>query len=81
MTAEQVWFYVAADPLQPGAAWAICVDKPEFAKDTTKTVAGYIKQGATVMRVDRETGMAMLDKWVRPVKPKKNKPASQPALI
>jgi hypothetical protein len=62
--------YVAADPKQPGAAWAICIDKPEWAKDTAKSIAGWIKEGAQVQRVDLETGKAMLMKWVRPSKAK-----------
>ena len=66
MEDQTCWCYVAADPLQPGAAWAICVDKPKFAKDTAKTVAGYIKEGATALRVTREVGLEMLGKWVRP---------------
>ena len=75
---EEDWCYVAADPKQPGAAWAICMDKPEWAKETAKTVACYIKQGARVLRVDRITGLDMLNKWVRPTKTKK---AAQPELI
>lgn len=58
--------YVAADPDQPGAAYAICVDKPEFAKDNAKCIAKWIRDGANVLRVDRATGIAMLDKWERP---------------
>lgn len=65
---EQVMVYVAADPNQPGAAWAITVDKPEYAKDTAKCLADWIRKGANVMRVDRETGIAMIDKWERPIK-------------
>lgn len=60
--------YVAADPKQPGAAWAICVDRPEWAKDTAKSVADWMRKGANVERVDIETGKAMLQKWVRPKK-------------
>ena len=75
---KEDWCYVAADPKQPGAAWAICIDKPEWAKETAKTVSGYIKQGAQVLRVDRLTGVDMLNKWVRPTK---SKSEVQPALI
>lgn len=63
--------YVAADPDQPGAAWAVSVDKPEYAKDTAKTIAGWVRKGAIVMRVDRDTAVDMMGKWVRPVKPAK----------
>ncbi len=60
--------YVAADPLQPGAAYAICVDRPEYARETAKTIAQWVRRGANVMRVDHDTGVAMLGKWVRPSK-------------
>ena len=63
--------YVAADPKQPGAAWAIAVDKPEYAKYTAKCIAGWVRKGANVMRVDRDTGIDMITKWVRPGKQKK----------
>lgn len=61
-----VWCYVAADPKQPGAAWAVCADNPEWVESTAKVVADYIDRGATVMRVDREAALAMLEKWMRP---------------
>ena len=64
--------YVAAEPKQPGAAWALFVDKPEHAKDIAKEIAGWIRKGANVQRVSCEEGKAMLMKWVRPVK--KHKP-------
>lgn len=60
--------YVAADPEQPGAAFAICVDRPEWANDTAKTIADWVRRGANVMRVDHDTGVAMVKKWVRPDK-------------
>lgn len=63
---SETMVYVAADPKQPGAAWAISVDKPEYAKELAKTIAGWIRRGANVMRVDMETGKQMLDKWERP---------------
>lgn len=62
--------YVAADPLQPGAAWACIVDEPRYAKDAAKEVARWIRQGANVMRVDVDTARAMLMKWERPGKNK-----------
>ena len=68
MSEATAMVYVAADPKQPGAAWAICVDRPEFAKDTAKTIAGWVREGANVQRVDLEAGKAMLLKWVRPAK-------------
>ena len=65
--------YVAADPTQPGTAWAVCVDIPGSEKDTAKTVAGYMRKGANVIRVDLDTAKAMLARWAQPVatKPKR----------
>jgi hypothetical protein len=64
MTEEMV--YVAADPQQPGAAWAICVDDGKFPKDVARFVAETVKEGGHVMRVERAVGIEMLMKWVRP---------------
>ena len=58
--------YVAEDPKQPGAAWAACSAKPEYAKYTARDVARWLRKGAIVQRVDAETARAMLKKWVRP---------------
>jgi len=69
--------YVAADPQQPGAAWAAMADLPEYKKDTAKEIASWVRSGATVMHVDVETARAMLSKWVRPSKAQK----SQGSLI
>lgn len=60
--------YVAADPTQPGAAWAACVDDPRWAKETAKDIAGWVRKGAFVMRVTPEAAREMLAKWVRPKK-------------
>lgn len=65
---DSAFCYVAADPEQPGAAWAATVDRPEYAKDTAKTVSKWIAKGANVMRVDVDTARAMLCKWERPAK-------------
>jgi hypothetical protein len=59
-------FYVAEDPQQPGAAFASCVDRPEFAGATAKDVANWIKRGATIHRVNRETMHKMISAWKRP---------------
>ena len=69
---EETMFYVAADPEQPGACWAACVDKPEYAKDTAKDLADWVSRGAQIMRVDRLTMTTMMGKWVRPAKAKKH---------
>ncbi len=65
--------YVAADPKQPGAAWAIAADNddPKWKKELAKTLADWIKQGATVMHVPHLQGCDMLEKWVRPEKASK----------
>lgn len=63
---EQTMCYVAADPNQPGAAWAICVDNPSHMNDTAKEIGKWARQGAKVMRVDLEVGKEMLMKWERP---------------
>lgn len=65
---SETMVYVAADPAQPGAAWAICVDDPKYQKNTAKAISEWIRKGANVMRVDVETGRTMLMKWVRPGK-------------
>ena len=59
-------FYVAEDPKQPGAAFASCVDDPDYPKDTARDVSDWIKRGANVLRVDGDTARTMLKKWKRP---------------
>lgn len=77
---EQTMCYVAADPSQPGAAWAVCVDVPGSERDTAKTIAGYLRDGANIMRVDYDTAKAMLARWVRPATTKpKRKAKGRPA--
>ena len=65
---EEMMVYVAADPNQPGAAWAACVDDPRWAKDTAKDIASWVRKGATVMRVTPELAREMMMNWVRPEK-------------
>ena len=77
---EQTMFYVAVDRDQPGAAWAACVDKPEYAKDTAKDIADWIKRGASIERVNAETMQSMLAAWVRPAKKIKRRESKQAAL-
>lgn len=57
--------YVAADPKQPGAAWACIVDDPKWAKDTAQSIAQWVRKGANVMRVDLPTAREMMLKWKR----------------
>ena len=68
--------YVAADPNQPGAAWAATADEPKYAKDNAKEIAYWVRQGANVMRVPTETAREMLSNWVRPEKKRDNQQAS-----
>jgi hypothetical protein len=68
---DKAMCYVAADPQQPGAAWAGMADLPEYKKDTAKEIANWVRSGANIMYVDVETARAMLSKWVRPSKAKK----------
>jgi len=58
-------FYVAEDPNQPGTAFASCIDEPQFAESTAKDVAGWIKRGAVIRRVDGPTMQKMLKAWKR----------------
>ena len=70
--------YVAADPTQPGSAWAAAADDPRYAKDNAKDIARWIRNGAHVMRVPTQTARDMLCKWERPDKKKQVK---QEALL
>lgn len=71
--------YVAADPAQPGAAWAAYVDDskdtPSMKKDLAKEIASWVRKGATVQRVPVQQARDMLAAWKRPEK--KGKPASE----
>jgi anti-sigma factor ChrR (cupin superfamily) len=77
--------YVAADPNQPGAAWAAFVDDPTDApnikKDMAKEIAQWVRQGAEVQRVSVADARVMLSKWVRPEKKAKKAPPTQPGLF
>ena len=68
MNIDEEMVYVAADPTQPGTAWAICVDEPKWAKHTAKDIAEWVKEGATITRVTMEVGIEMVKKWKRPEK-------------
>jgi hypothetical protein len=69
---DDAMVYVAADPEQPGAAWAVAVDEPKYAKDNAKLVADWMREGAHVMRVSVPVAREMLAKWVRPKKAKQH---------
>lgn len=82
---EQVMVYVAADPAQPGAAWAAFVDDPKYGadmkKDLAKEIASWVRKGAQVQRVSVEQARQMLTKWLRPEKKAKAKEAAQASLL
>jgi hypothetical protein len=78
---DEGFCYVAADPDQPGAAWAAAADDPKDAKYTAKNVADWIKEGAHVMRVPTQTAREMLAKWVRPEKKRRGEQDGQGTLI
>ena len=63
---DHAYCYVAADPSQPGAAWACVVDVPEDRSRNASTIAGWIRRGARVERVTVEVAREMLSRWVRP---------------
>lgn len=51
---ETVWTYLGVKPC--GCAVAIMVDRPEYAKDTAKDIAKWIRDGWAVERVEIEQG-------------------------
>ena len=81
---DGVMCYVAADPAQPGAAWAAFVDDPTHSpsvkKDMAKELASWARKGATVQRVQLPDARRMLAAWQRPEK-KAKEPAEQPGLF
>lgn len=82
---EQAMVYVAADPAQPGAAWAAFVDDPEHGasikKDMAKEIASWVRKGAQVQRVEVQQARDMLAAWVRPEKKAKAKETAQASLL
>lgn len=82
---EQAMVYVAADPAQPGAAWAAFVDDPEHGasikKDMAKEIASWVRKGAQVQRVPVQQARDMLAAWVRPEKKAKAAAAAQASLL
>jgi len=72
MMSSEVMVYVAADPTQPGAAWAAFVDDPKYGqsikKDLAKEIASWVRAGAEVQRVSVQQARDMMAKWERPQK-------------
>ena len=68
--------YVAVDPKQPGAAYAVIVDEPErssaTAREIAREISKWIRKGDAVDRVTVEQAREMLAKWVRPPKAKQD---------
>lgn len=58
--------YVAADPKQEGAAYAIIVDDGRDIVHLYELLVEWARDGAIPTRCTREEGLAMLHKWVRP---------------
>jgi len=77
---DSVMVYVAADPEQPGAAWAAYVDDPTHSesvkKNMAKEIASWVRNGATVQRVSAPDARAMLKAWTRPEKKAKKPDAA-----
>jgi len=77
---DGVMVYVAADPEQPGAAWAAYVDDPTHSesvkKNMAKEIASWVRNGATVQRVSAPDARAMLKAWTRPEKKAKKPDAA-----
>lgn len=44
--------------------YAVLVDDPKWAKDTAKTIAGWIKDGAEIARVSLEEARAGIATWM-----------------
>ena len=68
MSTNETWVYVAADPKQPGAAFAITVGDGQYITEMYKTLADWAKRGGVPTRVTKAEGVEMLSKWVRPKK-------------
>lgn len=80
---DDAMVYVAADPAQPGAAWAAFVDDPTHGpsvnKEMAKEIASWVRKGANVQRVPVQQARDMLAAWKRPEK--KTKAAAQAGLF
>lgn len=85
MSDKDAMVYVAADPTQPGAAWAAFVDDPGYKadvkRDMAKEIAAWVRKGAQVQRVPVAQAREMLAKWVRPEKTPKRAAQQQGALF
>ncbi len=61
--ADDRMFYVASHQGEPGYC-AAAVDDPRWAKDTAKTVAGWIRDGRQVERVTDDRARVGLEEYL-----------------
>ena len=66
MAKKDGMFWVAADPSQPGAAFAACADEPRYEAENEETKADWIERGAEPKLVDADTMRQMLSAWKLP---------------
>lgn len=74
--------YVARFPGMPGCgAW--CADDPKYKKDTAKTIAGWIRRGATIERVTIDIAKAGMLEYLqaKEANEAKEKHSEQAALL
>lgn len=62
---EMTYCYVAVNE---HGTFAATVDTPQFAKETAKTIAGWVRKGATVERIPVEEARVRLAAYERPAK-------------
>lgn len=63
---KQRSIYVAADPLQPGTAYAGFVNDPKYADNIAQRIEEYEAEGAEIMLVTPEKALEMMAKWKHP---------------
>lgn len=66
---DEKMVYVAEDPQQPGAAWAIAADHPAMKESLADEMADWIRKGAIVKRVTAAEGKEMFLRWQMPAIP------------
>lgn len=71
MSEPESWCYVASDPKQPGAAFAITVDDGSYLAEMHRTLAEWAKRGGVPTRMKLSEGVAMVKLWKRPEKKKR----------
>lgn len=66
MSEQQRMIYVAADPRQPGTAYAGFVDDPQYIENIAERIRQHESEGACIMRVTPEKAQQMMGKWKHP---------------